>query len=333
MSADVETMMYAGEVPWHGIGKAVPADVTAEQAIKLAELDWDVETAPIVTNDQKRTAVDDYRVTRRVQDNCILGVVPKNFKPIQNRDAFGLFDRVVGTGRAIYHTAGSLQNGSKVFILAKLPGMLEVGKGIGKTDDVEKYLLLSNAHDGTRPLQMLFTPVRVVCSNTLGMALMRKEADDAETFHAIPPRVSIRQNAKAELKLKEAERIMGKALQYYEKFGDFAGCLYAKQLGGSQVVNIIDEVFPPNKRKEVTPAILGHRTAVEDLFVSGKGHDRIAGSAWALLNAFAEYADHSYGVRKALRTKDPSDRSYSILMGGAKGLKQRATKVISEAVL
>lgn len=331
MPADVETMMYAGELPWHGVGKAVPAEVNAEQAIKLAELDWDVETAPIVTADQKRTAVDDYRVTRRVTDNCILGVVNKNFKPIQNRDAFGLFDKIVGTKRAVYHTAGSLQNGSKVFILAKLPEPLVVGSD----DVVDKYLLLSNAHDGTRPLQMLFTPVRVVCSNTLGMALFQKAEASAEEMKlkAIPPRVSIRQNKNAEQKMKEAERIMGSALRYYEKFGDFAGHLYSRQLKSEQVVNIIDEVFPPNKHKEVTPTIRGHRTAVEDLFVHGKGHDKIAGSAWALFNAFAEYADHSYAVSKALRTKDPADRSYSILMGGAKGLKTRATKAITEAVL
>jgi phage/plasmid-like protein (TIGR03299 family) len=220
MPADVETMFYAGQVPWHGIGTAIPHDVNAEQAIKLAQLDWDVETAPIVTNDQKKTAVDDYRVTRRIQDNAILGVVPKRFKPIQNRDAFGLFDSVVGEGKAVYHTAGSLQGGSKVWILSKLPQVLEVGKGIGHVDEVERYLLLSNAHDGTRPLQMLFTPVRVVCSNTLGMALEIKGNTDKVT--RIAPRVTIPHNINAKAKMKQAGRLMKAALNYYEKFGDFA---------------------------------------------------------------------------------------------------------------
>jgi len=331
MPADVETMFYAGQVPWHGIGTALPEEVNAEQAIKLASLDWDVETAKIVTNDQKRTAVDDYRVTRRIQDNAILGVVKKSFKPIQNRDAFRLFDSVVGEGKAVYHTAGSLQGGSKVWILSKLPGVMEIGKGVGNIDEIERYLLLSNAHDGTRPLQMLFTPVRVVCSNTLGMALDIRNGSDKVT--RLAPRVTIAHNIKAKQHMKEAGRMMKAALNYYEKFGDFANFLYARQVNTVQVKNIISEVFPPNQKREVTPTIAQHRMAVEDLFVSGKGHDKIAGSAWALFNAFTQYADHSWAVSAAKKSKEPADRAYSIWMGGAKGLKQRSGRIIGEATM
>lgn len=327
MTAAIETMMYAGEVPWHGIGTAVPVEVNAEQAIKLAGLDWDVETAPIVTNDQKRTGVDDYRVTRRTTDNLILGVVRKNFRPIQNRDAFRMFDNVVGPGKAIYHTAGSLQGGSKVFILAKLPGVLEIGKGIGDIDEVERYLLLSNAHDGTRPLQMLFTPVRVVCSNTLAVALSSKNEDDKVLRFA--PRVSVRHTAKADMAMKESERTMAAALRYYEKFGEFSNFLYSQQVRAAQANNVVAMVFPPNKKLEVTPTIAHHRGEVIRLFDEGKGHSKIAGSAWALFNAFTEYADHGYAARGA---KEPADRSYSVLMGGAKGLKNRATKLLVEAL-
>lgn len=334
MSANVETMMYAGEVPWHGLGTSLPLEVSSEEAIRLSGLDWDVELASIVTDDQKRTGVDQYRVTRRTTDNLILGVVKSTFKPIQNRAAFGMFDGVVGTGRAIYHTAGALQNGSKVWILAKLPGAMVIG---GK-DEVDRYLLLSNAHDGTRPLQMLFTPVRVVCANTLGVALGRRKEDmvedeggeEKEAWDRWAPRVAIRQNAKAEQKMKEAERCMKKALQYYEKFGDFANFLASTQLRNNQVGNIVAEVFPPNKKKELTPTIMYHRGEVFRLFEEGKGHDQIAGSAWALFNAFAEYADHSWAFR-SVRTDDSTeqqvqDRSYSVWMGGARSLKQRATK-------
>lgn len=326
MPAEVENMFYSGQVPWHGIGISVPSELNAAEAIVLAGLDWEVETAKIVTNDQKRTAIDDYRVTRRLTDNAILGVVKKNYVPIQNREAFGMFDNVVGEGKAYYHTAGSLRGGSKVWMLAKLPGVIEVGKDFGKSDEVERYLLLSNSHDGSRPLQMIFTPVRVVCSNTLSIALMKENGDEVTK---IAPRVSIKQNSKASLRIKEAERTMGSALKYYEKFGDFANFLRSKQVNKEQVTNIVAEVFPPNKKKEVTPTAAYYRTVITTLFDQGRGHERIAGSAWAMLNAFAEFADHAYSIKGA---HEAEDRSYSIWMGGAKGLKQRATKSIFEAV-
>jgi phage/plasmid-like protein (TIGR03299 family) len=278
--------------------------------------------------------VDDYRVTRRMTDNAILGVVRKNYHPIQNRDAFRMFDNVVGPGKACFHTAGSLMGGSKVFLLAKLPDVIPVGKGIGKTvDDVEKYLLLANSHDGTRPLQMLFTPVRVVCANTLAVALNRKPKRDEETDDAPwdynAPRVTVRHTAKAKLALKEAERTMKRALEYYKEFGDFANFLYRAKVNSAQVTNVVGLVFPPNKKKEVTPTIAEHRNNVIQLFTEGKGHDApgVRGSAWALFNAFTEYADHGYAARNA---KDDEDRSYSVLMGGAKGLKNRATREIAD---
>ena len=321
---------YAGTAPWKGAGTVIPENSTGHEAMVTAGLNWDVETAKIVTNDQKRTSVDDYRVTRRIQDNTILGIVGQRYKPIQNRDAFGLFDGVVRQGRIGYTAAGEMRGGSRVFIVAKLPGVLEVGKGVGDVDLVERYLLLSNAHDGTRPLQMVFTPVRVECENTLNMALSIRKADKVTK---LAPRVRIHHTEKAALLMKEAEKTMGKALAYYEKFGEFAGFMYGKQLGTAAVRNIVAEVFPPNKQKETTPTIAHHRNEVERLFVDGKGHEKIAGSAWALVNAFAEYADHGLAPKRAVKTKDAADRSYSIWMGGALGIKQRANTVISEAVM
>lgn len=328
MTANVERLMYVGKTPWHGIGTAMENPVGSAEAIRLAGLDWEVDVAPIVTNDQVRTNVDEYRVTRRVTDEAILGVVKRGWKPIQNKEAFNLFDTVLGEQAAFYHDAGSLQGGSKVFITAKLPEPILVGPA---KDPVDRYLLLSNAHDGTRPLQMLFTPVRVVCCNTLNLALS-KGGDDEKTRFA--PRVAISHRVLAktrELQKVEAVRVMGQAHRWYQTFGDWTSFLSSNQLNVNQVKNIVAEVFPPNKKKEVTPAIIGHRVEIERLFVEGKGHETvgIAGTGWALLNAFTEYADHSWAARGK---GDASDRSYSILMGGSKGLKNRAAKVISEAV-
>lgn len=331
MPAAVERMMYVGEVPWHGIGTKLTEAATSEEAIKLAGLDWEVEMAPIITHDQKRTSVDDWRVTRRMTDNAILGVVKKSYVPIQNKDAFKMFDGVCGgPGKARFHTAGSLIGGSRIFMLAKLPDIIEVGKGIGDVDEVEKYLLLANAHDGSLQLQMLFTPVRVVCNNTLNMALYFEKGENEKTkWIKNAPRVKVSHGKDADVKMKEAEKVMRAALKYYEKFGDFANFLYGRTLFEAQVQNIIAQVFPPNKKMELTPAIVGHRSEVRRLFDEGKGHDRISGTAWALLNAFGEYADHTHAGRGK---GGPEDRSYSVLMGGAKGMKERATKTIYQAV-
>jgi phage/plasmid-like protein (TIGR03299 family) len=336
MSAAIERMMYVGEVPWHGIGTALPQAINSEEAIKVAGLDWEVEMAPIITHDQKHTSVDDWRVTRRITDNAILGVVKKSYIPIQNKEAFKMFDGVCGgPGKARFHTAGSLIGGSRIWMLAKLPDIIEVGKGIGSVDEVEKYLLLANAHDGSLQLQMLFTPVRVVCNNTLNMALYfeKEESEEEENLKnrwlKNAPRVTVHHGKNADVRMKEAEKVMRAALRYYEKFGDFANFLYGRTLFEAQVQNIIAQVFPPTKKMEITPAIVGHRTEVRRLFDEGKGHDRISGTAWALLNAFGEYADHTHaGHGKG----GPEERSYSVWMGGAKGMKERATKTIFQAL-
>jgi len=321
MSADVQSMFYTGRVPWHEFGKSVLTELNSEQAIVAAGLDWNVEVAPIETADQERTAVDDYRVTRRVEDQAILGVVKKNFVPIQNRQAFKFFDSVVGEGKAVYHTAGALQGGSKVWVLAKMPDVLEIGKGIGKIDEVERYLLLSNAHDGSRPLQMLFTPVRVVCSNTLNLALTSREG--AEDLR-LAPRVAIKHTIDAKKLMAESAKAMRQAYHYYERFGSFANFLYEKQLDSADVKEVVARVFPPNKKKEVTPAIAHHRSEVERLFVEGVGHKDIAGSAWAMLNGLTQYADHGLANKK----KTVAERSYSIWLGGVRGFKTRAADAV-----
>lgn len=328
MTANVERMMFVGQTPWHGVGTKIESPVSSAEAIKLAGLDWDVDVAPIITNDQVRTNVDEYRVTRRRTDEAILGVVKRGWKPIQNREAFRIFDAVLGEQQAFYNDAGSLQGGSKVFITAKLPEPILVGPA---KDPVDRYLLLSNAHDGTRPLQMLFTPVRVVCCNTLNLALS-KAGDDEKT--KLAPRAAISHQVMArtrELQKAHAIKVMGQAYRWYQTFGDWTSFIASKQVNVAQVKNVVAEVFPPNKKKEVTPAIIGHRVEVERLFAEGRGNDTpgVAGTAWALLNAFTEYADHSWACRGK---GDATDRSYSILMGGSKGLKARATKSINELV-
>lgn len=314
-----EQKMFVAGQTWDEAGTFV-AECTVKEAVKKADLDWQVEAAPIVTDDQKATAIDKYNITRRVDNNAILGIVKAGFKPIQNMEAFSMFDRVI-QGKAIINTAGQLQGGSKVWMLARMPDLIEVSKD----DPIEKYMLLSNSHDGRRPLSVLFTPVRVICENTLNLAL-------GEGKNKFAPSVSIKHDADSTVKMKEAERVMAHAFAYFDKFKTFVEYLTEKQMVEERIKTIIEHVFPPNKKLIVTQKIANHRLQVRRLFDEGKGHDKIAGTAWALVNAFGEYADHSLAVDKN-KEDFRANQMRSIWFGAARGLKQRATNTVLRAVL
>ena len=169
------SMMYVGQPPWHGLGQGLDSPATAEEAIQAAKLDWEVRKQPVYAwGDAFAYPVEGkfavVPVDRWGQDDCpVFGIVGPDYRPLQNREAFQFFDPIVGEGAAIYQTAGALGDGERVWILAKLPEDIKVADG----DITKKYLLLSNSHDGTSSVQIKFTPVRVVCWNTLTMALSK----------------------------------------------------------------------------------------------------------------------------------------------------------------
>ena len=166
------SMFYINEVPWHGLGTRLDQPATAQEGIAAAHLDWKVVKLPLFAGSKRIPVTDRFAVVRRRGDliqrtDPVLGVVSHEYTPLQNHQAFQFFDPIVGQNAAIYHTAGALGNGQRVWILAQLPGYIRVAG-----DDItEKYLLLSNSHDGKSSVTIKFTPVRVVCQNTLTLAL------------------------------------------------------------------------------------------------------------------------------------------------------------------
>jgi phage/plasmid-like protein (TIGR03299 family) len=192
-----------GEKAWHGLGQYVSEAMTSEQAIELGGLNYTVEKRPLYAPGWAGTMVeaDGHYGNVRTDTNEILGIVKGRYKIVQNIDAFGFFDAIIDKGEAIFETAGALGKGERIFVTAKLPeDMLVQG------ERVEKYIMLTNSHDGTSTIIAGFTPIRVVCNNTLTAAL--KNLDN---------KVSISHTASAESRLKEASRVMGIASKYMDE--------------------------------------------------------------------------------------------------------------------
>ena len=162
MAANVETMFSTREKPWHGLGTIVEEAPTSAEALRLAGLDWKVNQSAIFTSAGK---VEGYRANVRSTDQAVLGVVTDRYKVIQNTDAFAFTDELLGEG-VKYETAGSLQGGRKVWLLARLPR-----EYIISGERISPYLVFSNTHDGSGAVRVAITPVRVVCNNTLNLAL------------------------------------------------------------------------------------------------------------------------------------------------------------------
>ena len=193
MSHEVETMAYAGELPWHGLGHEVPADLSPQQMMEAAELDWSVEKQTLVT--LEGAEVPEKKALVRSSDNKVLDIVGKNWNPVQNIEAFEFFDDFVRSGDMQMHTAGSLKGGQIVWGLAKVNDSFELFGG----DKVDSYLLFTNPHRFGQSIDVRFTPIRVVCNNTLTLSLSQ-EANNV-----------VKLNHKKQFDAEEVKRMLGVA--------------------------------------------------------------------------------------------------------------------------
>ena len=198
-SKDTYSFFSKKEIAWHGLGTIVEESLTAEEAIVTANLDYTVAMAEIDAKIKlENTEIEHHKIenryaTYRTDTNDIFGIVSNRYQIVQNKEAFSFFDSIVGAGKAIFETAGVLGNGETVFISAKLPDNIQVGK-----DVIDNYLLLTMGHDGMASIQCMFTPIRVVCNNTLSAALIGNKS-----------KVSIRHTASAYTNLLSAKEILG----------------------------------------------------------------------------------------------------------------------------
>lgn len=326
MPANVESMFYVKDdgVPWHGLGESVREAQTAEEAIVAAGLNWEVETVPSRWQDPTtgEELVDEsrFKVLRsdKYGQEALLGDVGRVYRPIQNREAFAFADNLVGEGHALYHTAGALCGGQKVWLLANLAGHLQMPAD----DEVGKFLLLANAHDGGMSLTASVTPIRVVCQNTLRLALKGAQ----NTFR-------IRHTPAYEDRLDEARKALGIADAYYRTFSDLAFHLAGKQMKSGEAASFLEELIPdPEDEETSNTRAKNARQGIQSLFDgAGTGLDRkgIRGTRYCMLNAVAEYDDHVRTVRMTRSVSSEDEARMRSSWFGNNQLKNRAANLLA----
>ena len=228
MAALVETMAYAGEVPWHGIGTEVPSDVSPDQMLKFAGLDWEVQKVPSYINVNQETVFTGRHALVRSSDKSILDIVTDDWNPVQNHDAFKFFNDFVYAGDMEMHTAGSLKSGQIVWALAKIKDSFELFGG----DKVEGYLLFSNPHRFGQAIDIRFTPIRVVCNNTLTLSLNSHSQNFVKVNHrtVFDPE-----------KVKETLGVAHDQLVKYKEMAEFLG---SKRYTNDSVREYLNKLMP-----------------------------------------------------------------------------------------
>ena len=289
-------MAYTDRVPWHGLGVRVEGRaMTAAEAIDAAGLGWEVGTTELYTNRTGSTnpagrlygsfyeKVDGKVATIREDTQRLLGIVSDRYHVVQNTSAFDAFDAVVGAGDAIYHTAGSLWGGRKVWILAHMGnGEYQLDNG----DQLESYILLDNSHDGSSALRMRMTPIRVVCSNTLASATRGEATFAARHTSGITSRVS------------EARDLLGLNKAFMERFLGQCNDVATKAFTAPQMESLTYKLLgldTDKKMGEQRGVRSVHGEKMVDLFWNGRGN---AGETrWDAVNAVTEFLDYERGSR------------------------------------
>lgn len=318
MTTGQAAIAYAGQTPWHRLGTKFDELMTSAQALEAAQLNFTVAKYPLTTTiDGTTHMVPDQFATVRTDHNKVLGVVGNYYKPIQNAEAFDFMDTLVQDGQVKYEVAGALSGGKIIWMLAKLPT-----KTVVSHDDVsDHYLLLSNGHDGHNPCQVGFTTVRVVCSNTLSLAIGR----------GLKHNIKIRHTGSISDKLAEAQNVLGLAQKSFEDFTAKARALSFKEVTQQAIDKFIMAVMGVDDLPKATKQKRDAFEAIKDLSQYGAGADLpgVRGTMWGAFNAVTEYVDHSRPQQIGNRNEREitESRIDSITWGGGAAMKERAWEV------
>jgi len=317
--------VFAFKPAWHGLGTVIDHAPNSQEALELAGLDWRVgqedlyrQTSPDIYHTPAEYAqVPNAVLNVREDTKSILGIVSENYKVVQNVDAFKFLDGLHQDGILKYETAFSLNGGKKIVITARLPK----DDHVTDEDVLQRYVLFSNAHDGTEAIRFGATSVRVVCANTLALALSRNKIGS----------LSIRHSGNLDDKLTEARSILGVAGRQFDEFAENAVALRQRILSNAEWDEFLDlnvripSKFDPDYSDQRAANIIKTREAIDDLYHNDP-KQRLAGigeTAWAAFNAVSEYVDHLPRRGKSERAR--TETRFNVTQNGTGNtLKQRA---------
>lgn len=315
------------EKAWHGLGEIIQDYPTCEEAIRYAGLNYEIAKSPLYTKGSgiietaegieigsNELHVPNYFANIRTDNNAVLGVVGKDYQIVQNSEAFSFFDAIVGGGEGIlYETAGALGQGERIFITAKLPDYIRVGNG----DDItEKYIFLTTSHDGSGSITAAFTPIRIVCQNTLNASLQNMSNV-----------VRIKHTAGAKQRLENAHKVMGLANSLSNQLEGIFNQWAKVKVTDREVKKLIQLALCPNKETldllkkgaedEISTVF---KNTVDDAFAYAMISDtqQMETTKGTLFGAYNAVTGYYQNVRNY---KDGEAKLKSIVMGGTAQMK------------
>jgi len=281
MPAAVETAAFARTPAWHGEGTVVPRGMKMDEVLQLAQLDWSVNLMPMFVqgqNDRMIPVPDRYGVVRS-SDERILGTVGSTYKTFTNYEALSFLDGIVDDGDAEYESAGSLFGGRRIWVMMKMPKTVEI---VGDAHSV--YVFIATSHDGSTAITAAATPVRIVCANTLAMALNGAQS-----------RWSVTHRAGDAPKIEDARTALSLTFKYVDVFKEMAETMQHTLVSDDLFSEMLTELLPQQKQKlekNVSAIIDNRRTSPTIL-------DEQRGTAWGAYNSAAEWLDHLRPYRTA----------------------------------
>ena len=311
MASNVETMFSVREKPWHGLGTVVSEAPDSQSALELAGLDWNVIQKNIITADG--TAIEGFKANVRDSDDSVLGIVTDRYKVVQNSEAFAFTDALLGEG-VRYETAGSLQNGRRTWMLARLPHQYIISG-----DEITPYLVFMNSHDGTGSIKVAMTPIRVVCQNTLNMALANAKRS-----------WSCNHTGDINDKMAEARDTLLYANKYMAELGKSIDKMQQIKISDKKVYEFLDELFPISESAtyQQKKNILKMREDAKARYFDAPDLQHVGHNAYRFVNAISDFATHAKPLRERsnykeslfARTVDGNpliDKAYQMVMAAA----------------
>lgn len=304
-------MAYTGDLPWHGLGTKVSNDLTPDQMLKAAGLDWTVDPVELFAEVGDKRLATGHRALVRSTDQRVIDVITDDWNPVQNSEAFEFFNDFVAHGDMSMETAGSLKDGKIVWALAKVKESFDL---FGGKDRVDAYLHFTNPHQYGQSIDVRFTPIRVVCNNTLTLSLNTKSKNMVKVSH------------RREFDGDQVKEALGVAKQKLAKYKEMAEFLSQKRYNNENVVDYFKRIFPVLTTKTDSKKLLSN-SAERGLdivkFDSQPGAEYGKGTFWELFNTVTYMTDHEIG-----RSVDA--RLTSAWYGANKNLKTKALELAVE---